>query len=206
MDLVARWTALAGEDTRRLGEELVARYAEPHRSYHTLRHLEAVLDLVDEFAEEADDPDVVRLAAWFHDAVYDPQRDDNEERSAVLAERMLADTSLAPERVEEVAALVRMTKTHEPQDANGRVLCDADLAVLGADAETYAAYTRAVREEYAFVPDEYFDAGRAAVLEQLLALPSLFHTPQGRARFEERARANLRAELSARRERPGWDG
>jgi len=206
MDLVARWTALAGEDTRRLGEELVARYAEPHRSYHTLRHLEAVLDLVDEFAEEADDPDVVRLAAWFHDAVYDPQRDDNEERSAVLAERMLTDTSLAPERVAEVAALVRMTRTHEPQDANGRVLCDADLAVLGADAETYAAYTRAVREEYSFVPDEYFDAGRAAVLEQLLALPSLFHTPAGRARFEENARANLRAELSARRERSARGG
>ncbi|WP_106399602.1 HD domain-containing protein [Actinocorallia populi] len=199
MDLVARWTALAGADTRRLGEELAARYAEPHRRYHTLRHLEAVLDLVDEFAREADDPDVVRLAAWFHDAVYDPQRDDNEERSAVLAERMLTDTSLEAGRVREVAALVRMTRTHEPYDRNGRVLCDADLAVLGADADAYAAYTRAVREEYAFVPDEYFAAGRAAVLEQLLALPSLFHTPAGKARFEEKARANLRAELSSRK-------
>lgn len=197
MDLVARWTDLTGEGARRLGEDLVARYAEPHRHYHTLRHLTAVLDLVDELADEADDPDVVRLAAWFHDAVYDPQRDDNEERSAVLAERMLADTSLEPERAEEVARLVRMTKTHEPRDRNGQVLCDADLAVLGADAETYAAYTRAVREEYAFVPDEYFSVGRAAVLEQLLGLPSLFHTPRGRARFEEPARANLAAELSS---------
>ena len=103
MDLVARWTDLVGAETRGLGEELVGRYAEPHRRYHTLAHLEAVLDLVDEFAGEADDPDLVRLAAWFHDAVYDPQRDDNEERSAVLAERMLADTSLEPARAQEVA-------------------------------------------------------------------------------------------------------
>ncbi|GAA0948093.1 metal-dependent phosphohydrolase [Actinocorallia libanotica] len=203
MDLVARWTALAGADTRRLGEELLARYAEPHRRYHTLRHLESVLDLVDEFEAEADDPDVVRLAAWFHDAVYDPQRDDNEERSAVLAERMLTDTSLEAGRAAKAAALVRMTKTHEPHDRDGRVLCDADLAVLGADADAYDAYVQAVREEYAFVPEEYFAAGRAAVLEQLLALPSLFHTPAGKARFEEKARANLRAELKARKSRAG---
>lgn len=200
MDLVARWTDLAGESARRLGEELAGCYAEPHRRYHTLQHLKSVLDLVDELAEEADDPDVVRLAAWFHDAVYDPRRDDNEERSAVLAERMLADTSLEPERARKVAALVRMTKTHDPGDRDGRVLCDADLAVLGADPETYAAYTRAVREEYSFVPDEYFTAGRAAVLEQLLALPSLFHTPAGRDRFGENARANLRAELTSLKE------
>lgn len=196
MDLVERWTSLAGAQTRRLGEDLLERYAEPHRRYHTTAHLVAVLDLVDELAAEAGDADVVRLAAWFHDAVYDPQRDDNEERSAWTAERMLADTDLAPDRAAQVAALVRMTKTHDPADADGRVLCDADLAILAADPDDYARYTAAVREEYAFVPDEYFQAGRAAVLDQLLALPSLFHTPTARARYESRARANVTAELA----------
>ncbi|GAA3198913.1 HD domain-containing protein [Actinocorallia longicatena] len=196
MDLVERWTALAGEQTRRLGEELLARYAEEHRKYHTIEHLEAVLDLVDELAGDADDPDVVRLAAWFHDAVYDPSRDDNEERSAILAERMLGDTDLEPERTARVAALVRMTRTHAPEDRDGRVLCDADLAILAAGAEDYAAYTAAVREEYHFVPEEYFRAGRAAVLDQLLGLGELFHGPTAKARFEERARANLTAELA----------
>ncbi|SNS82170.1 Predicted metal-dependent phosphohydrolase, HD superfamily [Actinomadura meyerae] len=197
MDLVDRWVALAGPHTRHIGTELDERYGEPHRRYHTRAHLTAVLDLVDELAGHADDPDLVRLAAWFHDAVYDPERADNEERSARLATRMLADTDLSPAGVQEVARLVELTTTHAPDedDRNGQVLCDADLAVLGSGPGEYAAYTAAVREEYAFVPDEFFSAGRAEVLNGLLALPKLFHTPPARERFEERARNNIRTEL-----------
>src|SRR5690606_30681130 len=114
MDLVDRWVALAGPHTRHIGTELDERYGEPHRRYHTRTHLTAVLDLVDELAGHAADPDAVRLAAWFHDAVYAPERADNEERSARLAARMLADTDLAPARVEEVVRLVELTATHAP--------------------------------------------------------------------------------------------
>ncbi|MFA1540747.1 HD domain-containing protein [Actinomadura monticuli] len=197
MDLVDRWVALAGPHTRHIGTELDQRYGEPHRRYHTRAHLTAVLDLVDELAGHAADPDAVRLAAWFHDAVYDPERADNEDRSARLAARMLADTDLPPDAVQEVTRLVELTTTHAPDedDRNGQVLCDADLAVLGADPDTYAAYAAAVRDEYAFVPDEFFRAGRAEVLNGLLALPKLFHTPVARGRYEERARTNIRTEL-----------
>ncbi|MFC5749327.1 metal-dependent phosphohydrolase [Actinomadura rugatobispora] len=197
MDLVDRWVALAGPQTRRIGAELDARYGEKHRRYHTREHLTAVLDLVDELAGHADAPDAVRLAAWFHDAVYDPERADNEERSARLAGRMLADTDLADDVVAEVIRLVELTETHAPQagDRNGQVLCDADLAILGADPERYAAYASAVREEYGFVPEEFFRVGRAEVLSGLLALPALFHTPQARERFEAQARRNLETEL-----------
>ncbi|WP_141577931.1 HD domain-containing protein [Actinomadura sp. WMMA1423] len=197
MDLVDRWVALAGPHTRHIGTELDQRYGEPHRRYHTRAHLVAVLDLVDELAGHAGDPDAVRLAAWFHDAVYDPERADNEERSARLAARMLADTDLPEAVVARVVRLVELTAAHAPQedDLDGQVLCDADLAVLGSEPEEYAAYAAAVREEYAFVPDEFFHAGRAEVLNGLLALPSLFHTPPARERFEERARNNIRTEL-----------
>jgi predicted metal-dependent HD superfamily phosphohydrolase len=198
MDLLDRWTALAGAETRRLGAELVARYGEPHRRYHTRDHLAAVLDLVDEWAGAAADPDAVRLAAWFHDAVYDPERGDNEQRSARLARRMLADTDLAMERVEEVARLVLLTRTHAPEagDANGQVLCDADLAILGSEPSGYAAYAAAVREEYGFVPEDLFASGRAEVLSELLKLPSLYSTPMARDRFEAGARRNLETELT----------
>ncbi|MEV4003924.1 HD domain-containing protein [Actinomadura sp. NPDC049753] len=197
MDLVDRWVALAGPHTRHIGTELDQRYGEPHRRYHTRAHLAAVLDLVDELAGHAEDPDAVRIAAWFHDAVYDPERADNEERSARLAARMLADTDLPEAVVARVVRLVELTATHAPEedDRDGQVLCDADLAVLGAEPEQYAAYAAAVREEYAFVPDEFFRAGRAEVLNGLLALPRLFHTPAARERFEERARDNMRTEL-----------
>lgn len=208
MDLLDRWIALAGAETRRLGAELVAHYGEPHRRYHTCAHLVAVLDLVDELAGAAADADAVRLAAWFHDAVYDPERDDNEERSARLARRMLADTDLPPDRIEEVARLVLLTRTHAPSagDANGKVLCDADLAILAAGPADYAAYAAAVREEYAFVPDEVFAVGRADVLASLLELPSLFHTAVARERFEEAARHNLETELTLLRAVPRPDG
>ncbi|MGP4029635.1 HD domain-containing protein [Actinomadura sp. 3N407] len=198
MDLVDRWVALAGPHTRHIGTELDKRYGEPHRRYHTRRHLTAVLDLVDELAGHAAAPDLVRLAAWFHDAVYDPERADNEERSARLAARMLTDTDLREPDIEEIVRLIELTTTHAPDqdDRNGQVLCDADLAILGADPGQYAVYAAAVREEYAFVPDEFFHAGRAQVLNGLLALPRLFHTAEARERFEERARTNIQTELT----------
>ncbi|MFB9718500.1 metal-dependent phosphohydrolase [Planobispora longispora] len=191
--LMDRWRALAGPGAEALGRDLIARYGEPHRRYHTTAHLEAVLDHVDTLAGHADNPDLVRLAAWFHDAVYDPERGDNEERSARLAERALPEAGLPAEAVATVARLVRLTVTHDPApgDADGAVLCDADLAILAAPPEVYAAYAAAVRQEYAFVPDDAFRSGRAAVLRSLLGLPSIFRV----ADLEEAARANIHAEL-----------
>ncbi|MGW0711369.1 HD domain-containing protein [Streptomyces sp. NPDC002643] len=177
---------------------LIARWSEPQRKYHTLDHLTAVLDHIDTLAEYADDPDVVRLAAWFHDAVYLPERSTNEERSARLAERALPEAGVPEAKVAEVARLVRLTVTHAPadDDRNGQVLCDADLAILASAPDAYAAYAAAVREEYGFVPDEVFRRGRAGVLRQLLALPKLFRTPYGEREWERRARENLRRELA----------
>ncbi|MGC9378124.1 HD domain-containing protein [Streptomyces sp. MH13] len=184
-------------DPYRYADELLRRWSEPQRRYHTLAHLTAVLDHVDVLEEYADNPDVVRLAAWFHDAVYLPDRSTNEERSARLAERALPEAGVPAERTAEVARLVRLTVTHAPagDDRDGQVLCDADLAVLASPPAAYAAYTAAVREEYHFVPNDAFREGRAAVLRQLLGLPSLFHTPHGRREWEATARYNLTGEL-----------
>ncbi|AIV35805.1 MULTISPECIES: hypothetical protein [unclassified Streptomyces] len=178
-------------------DNLLVRWQEPQRRYHTLAHLTAVLDHVDVLAEHAEDVDAVRLAAWFHDAVYLPERSENEERSARLAERALTEAGVPAERTAEVARLVRLTVTHAPagDDRDGQVLCDADLAVLASPPSAYAAYTAAVREEYHFVPNEAFRAGRAAVLRQLLELPALFHTPHGQREWEATARHNLTGEL-----------
>jgi predicted metal-dependent HD superfamily phosphohydrolase len=196
--LIDYWTRLTGDDADVVVRDLLARYSEPHRHYHTTGHLLAVLDLIDELSVYAEDADAVRLAAWFHDAVYDPARGDNEERSARLAERALNESGLPQEYIEETARLVRETVLHAPAegDRNAAVLCDADLAILGADKTVYEQYAAAVRQEYHFVPEEAFRTARAAILRDLLELPTLFHTPLGVQRYEERARANVRAELS----------
>nr|WP_208827970.1 hypothetical protein [Streptomyces ficellus] len=198
-DLRRRWSAAVrgAPHADRYADDLLARWAEPQRRYHTTDHLLAVLDRVDELADHADDADLVRLAAWFHDAVYLPDRSTNEDRSARLAERALPELGLGEAATAEVARLVRLTVTHDPADGdrNGEVLCDADLAVLAAAPDAYAAYAAAVREEYGFVPDDAFREGRAAVLRQLLGLPCLFRTPHGARAWEEKARQNLTTEL-----------
>ncbi|MGW7412926.1 HD domain-containing protein [Streptomyces sp. NPDC054863] len=179
-------------------QNLLTRWSEPQRRYHTPTHLAAVLTHLDTLADHAADPDLVRLAAWFHDAVYHPERDTNEDRSARLAERALPELGLPATATAEVARLVRLTTTHDPapEDTNGEALCDADLAILAASPEAYAAYASAVRDEYAFVPDPDFRKGRAAVLTQLLALPRLFRTPHGTKHWEAPARHNLTTELT----------
>jgi predicted metal-dependent HD superfamily phosphohydrolase len=195
--LLSQWVRLV-PGRPDVGTEILGRYRGPGRWYHDVAHLGAVLDAVEILSSEAADVRPVALAAWFHDAVYDPRRDDNEEQSAVLAEEMLPAVGVSPGEVREVARLVRLTATHDPaaQDANGAVLCDADLRVLAADEEAYQAYTAAVRAEYAQVPDDDFRAGRMAVLEQLLALPALFRTSRAHEQWEPVARRNVQDELT----------
>jgi predicted metal-dependent HD superfamily phosphohydrolase len=167
------------------GRDLLRRWREPHRRYHTDRHLQYTLDIIDRYEDLADDADAVRMAAWLHDAVYDPQAGDNEERSAALTDDP------------EVRRLVLLTKTHDaaPGDRNGALLCDADLAILAADPADYRTYAQRVREEYAFVPDDAFRAGRGAVLRGLLALDGLYKIVPDRAEWTLAARRNMQDEL-----------
>jgi predicted metal-dependent HD superfamily phosphohydrolase len=198
------WATLAGDSptSRTEWAAVVAGWSEPHRRYHDLGHLAAVLGLVGELEAAAADPAAVRLAAWYHDVVYDPARDDNEEVSAGRARAGLRGLVDA-DRIAEVERLVLLTAGHaaQPDDANGAVLCDADLAVLASPPDAYAAYASAVREEYGHLPDDDFTAGRIAVLEHLLALPELYRLPTVAAEWTPRARANLTAELTLLRQR-----
>ncbi|GAB3868636.1 metal-dependent phosphohydrolase [Dactylosporangium cerinum] len=191
------WQRLFPADSL-IGADLIVRWSEPHRRYHTLDHLTVMLGVIDEHAEVADDPLAVRLAAWFHDAIYEPNTADNEERSAVLAISVLPGLGVPADRVAEVARLVRLTAGHavEPGDRNGALLADADLAILAAPPADYARYAAAVREEYAAVPEDAFRAGRAQILGTFLAEPDLFRAVPARAEWTARAHDNLRTEIT----------
>ena len=188
------WWPLAGADDLRAGLE--AAYADPGRGYHDTRHLTEVLARLDEIGAGHYDRLPVLLAAWFHDAVYDGQPDP-EERSARWAEEALAGL-VDEETVAEVARLVRLTEQHRPGpgDRNGEALSDADLAILAASAGRYAEYVGQVRREYAHVPGYAFATARAAILRDLLAKETLFHTAYARDRWEAAARANVEREVA----------
>ncbi|WP_236567580.1 MULTISPECIES: metal-dependent phosphohydrolase [unclassified Nocardiopsis] len=197
--LEAAWRDLAGTSPEAVavGAELLGRWSEPHRRYHTLAHLEHTLRAADLLRDQARDPDRVRYAIWFHDAVYEGVAGRDEEEGARLAERLLPLTGAEPALVREVARLVGVTASHRPSrwDADGAVVCDADLSVLAAPADEYLAYATAVRAEYPHVSDADFRSGRARVLRSLLSARHLFHTPFGRKHWEPRARVNVLAEL-----------
>lgn len=196
--LLVRWTVLAPWSPA-LGESLIDRWSESHRRYHTPSHLLDVLEALDAIFQPDDDGSLrrqVRLAAWFHDAVYEGAAGEDERASAALAAEWL--TGLLPAaEVAEVVRLVLLTVSHDPApgDRAGELLCDADLAVLGRSAQGYERYVAAVRQEYAHVSDADFAVGRADVVRRLLAMNQLFRTTSARRLWQEAALTNLVGEL-----------
>ena len=200
-DLVAGWRAFVGNtpDADHAMDDMVRRYTELHRRYHGVDHLVQVVRRVNElFQIESDHPQGVDagpivLAAWFHDAVYDPQADDNERRSADLAGTVLRILGLPAHTIVAVDRLVMATRDHRPASLDEAILLDADLAVLGAAPDVYATYVRHVRAEYAHISDDDWRVGRSSVLRHLLSAP-IFATATA-AEANDQAVQNLSAEL-----------
>ena len=194
------WRSLGVLEPRGLLDELAARYAEPHRAYHTLQHLHECFEALAPAAELAEHLAEVQLALWFHDAIYDTRAQDNEERSARWAADSVARAGARDGVAARVHALVMVTKhAAVPAGRDAQLLVDVDLSILGASAERFAEYEQQVRREYAWVPETGFRQARARVLGSFLARPRIYTTSWFEGRLEARARENLArsiAELS----------
>jgi predicted metal-dependent HD superfamily phosphohydrolase len=177
------------------------RYDEPQRRYHTREHIDAMLVALGSLWDQPGYNEVPReplvLATWLHDAVYEPTQVDNELMSAALGRELLSALDADDAVIAEVERLVLLTTTHAPGalDRGGCLLSDADLSVLALDPPGYARYTAQVRQEYSFVPEPTFRAGRAEVLRTLLGRPWIYCTPMARDRWEPTARVRMRTEL-----------
>jgi predicted metal-dependent HD superfamily phosphohydrolase len=195
---LALWRALGAEGHGRdVFLLLRAAYDEPHRAYHTARHISACLKLLDQpgVRDVATHVDEVEAALWFHDAVYDTRATDNEAKSAELAREHLGAAGVASPKIDRIADHVRATQSHQSDSPDGRLLIDIDLSILAADDAGFARYQDEIRREYAWVDASAYEAGRRAVLQRFADRPALFATPGLRERFESRARANLRRAL-----------
>lgn len=181
---------------------LIAIYRGGDRHYHDLRHIETLLALAEEHAREISDNEAIEAAIWFHDAVYDTRKADNEGQSADLALNLLAGVA-AQERLEFIAAMIRASANHRiPVSLRASaaddcaLFLDMDLAILGSSAEEFAAYERAVRREYGWVPEKEWLAGRSQVLRNFLARPFIYASPQFQLSHEAAARSNLKRSLA----------
>ncbi len=186
------WQGVGARASDTLLTDVLARYAEPPRAYHTRQHLTECFAALEPAAHLAERLGEVQLALWFHDAIYDPRRHDNEARSAEWAECAMRRAGADAGAVGRVHALI-MSTSHlsEPDSGDARVVVDVDLAILGADEARFAEYDRQIRVEYAWLADDVYHQGRARVLRRFVERASIYHTPWFAARLEARARANL---------------
>ncbi|QJX00958.1 HD domain-containing protein [Frigoriglobus tundricola] len=177
---------------------LVAAYTARERHYHNLEHLGEMFKVVERLAGIVEDPNALRLAIWFHDAVYDARAKDNERRSGELAVDLLGPIGVPASTIDRIVGMIWATAhtADAPAGRDTQVLLDADLAILGAAEERYARYAADIRKEYDWVPDADYRAGRAAVLNRFLAAPRIYNTGIMFEEGEQRARANLRGELA----------
>jgi len=184
---------------------LLARWEEPRRHFHNVRHLVDLLQHVDELQQETHKPHVVRLAAWYHGAIFSTDEDDayahrggeDEDASAEYAREELASLGVPAAAIDNVAVMVKALARHtrNPTSSDCAVLCDADLAVLASDPQRYKEYVRDVRAEYSFIPERKFLEARRSIIKKLLARPQLYVSPLG-ATWEQRAQQNLAGEVS----------
>lgn len=201
LELEVAWQLHVSTDLSLL-DRILARHREKHRRYHTTTHVAWVIRHVDELAtvEPVGHLDEIVAAAFYHDAVYEAAYPANERASARLARRDLAAIGWTDDAVDRVGLMIEATEHGaagvESAGGDTAILLDADLAILGADPAGYSAYVAGVRSEYRHVDDDEWRAGRSAVLDGFLQRPTIYRTAAACDRWEERARANITAELA----------
>ncbi len=203
--LAQQWQSLAGRDD--LSQELIAsvfvtisdHYSAKDRAYHKLSHITALLELAASFEDQFQNYDAVRFAIWFHDVIYYPRQADNEEQSAEFAADALSRLSIPAAMIASVREMILATKGHSPAQASAdlKLFLDLDLAILGAPEESYRAYSAAIRQEYAWVPEFIYRRERRKILDSFLRREALYQTRPMITKYEAQARRNIADELAS---------
>jgi len=176
-------------------DELKAVYTEPGRYYHSDRHIGECLTRLQPLRHQATHPAEIEVALWFHDAVYDTRRIDNEERSAEWAIKFLRAYKVEQAVIDRIARLIMVTQAHDPHDADTAIMTDIDLSILGAPPHVFEQYDTDIRREYSWIPGEQFRRGRIQVLNNFLERAEICKTSYFLAKYEQQARLNLRRKI-----------
>ena len=172
-------------------------YSQTGRYYHNLQHIFHVLEIIETLGNLTNQLTSVELAAWFHDVIYDPKAQDNEEKSAMYATNLMKSLGIDSTTIANVNCLILSTKLHQADinDIDSQILLDADLAILGSPVQQYLTYAKNVRQEYAWISDRDYQNGRRRVLEQFLQRERIYYTDAMFDKLEQPARNNLNTEL-----------
>ena len=187
---------ISTSDSERIFKILEKRYSEPHRTYHTMIHIYQLFMLMENHPDELENHTLVELSILFHDIVYDPQKNDNEEQSAILANELIG-PYLDAKTNYELKKMIESTHLHKPilAASDNQYFLDMDLCILGVSPNIYNGYVRKIRQEYSILPNRKFDEGRKEFLINFLKRPRIFYTEMYYEQFEEQARANMEREV-----------
>ncbi len=179
-----------------LWNEIQEYHSDQKRYYHTLRHLEHLLEQLSQIKDEIDDWNTILFTLFYHDVVYDSSKSDNEEQSSKLAKKRMKQLSVPDEQIEKCVQQIMATKSHEvSKETDTNLFTDADLSILGQPWDEYLKYAQNVRKEYAQYPKLIYQAGRKKVLRHFLKMERIFKTDCFFEKYEETARLNLEKEL-----------
>lgn len=195
-DLILPYTGNT-ELVERMWLKLETAHYEKGRFYHNLTHLENLFFELNDVRDQINDWDTLSFSVFYHDAVYNVRKQDNEKRSADMAVEALKEIGYPTEKIARCKAQIIATKTHnllDDRDAN--LFTDADLSILGKDWDTYTAYVKNIRKEYKIYPNLLYKSGRKKVLKHFLAMERIFKTDFFYELYEVQARENLAKELS----------
>lgn len=184
--------------TNKIFSELGEFYSQNDRHYHNLLHIWRVLNVAATLESLANNFPAIEMAAWFHDVIYDPQANNNEERSAKFASASLISLNVPPTTINHVVSMILHTKNHHAplEDIDSQILLDADLSILGAEESEYRAYAQAIRQEYFWLSDAEYRVGRKRVLQNLLERNRIYFTEKAFQLLELKARENIKAEIA----------
>lgn len=171
-------------------------YNEPHRRYHTLRHITDMLEKMDVYFPGLPRP--VVLAVFLHDVVYRPGSPNNELNSARFAKRHLGRLGLSREEVRTIARAIIATRKHVAHNRVEAIVCDLDLLSLAYEPVRYRRNTRLLRQEFAEFTDAQWNFGRSRFINSYLGRKYIYANPKLRRANEANARRNLQAEPSHR--------
>lgn len=182
----------------KLWREIKSRYNKPHRHYHTLAHLDKLINELLPVKDKINDWQTIVLSIAYHDIIYNPLKQDNEEKSGKFAYSRLALLNLAIRQKDKCREQILATKEHNlSPDSDTNYFTDADLSILGSEYNCYRKYTDQIRKEYKFYPDFLYNPGRQRVLNHFLQMPTIFKTTYFAEKYEQQARYNIINELKA---------
>jgi predicted metal-dependent HD superfamily phosphohydrolase len=184
-----------GIRTDSLWKEVEMKYSSPGRHYHTLGHLDSLTRELCTFKERFSNWDAIVFAIAYHDIVYNTLKNNNEEKSAEFSVKRLSSIACPDGLISLSKQLILATKTHAAESIEVNMFTDADLSILGSDNDTYKLYAAQIRMEYAMYPDFMYNSGRKKVLIHFLQMSTIYKSPEFAAKYEARARINLKEEL-----------